>query len=146
MKWNPSSRNLISWVGAVLIALTVAVGMVEAVRVSREYNYTDVLATEAKRRAMEVTGKTLNGNIMGSVANLGLVNQAMKQAALGTVPPQAPVVMNTLQAVGKLYKASGVFIVERNGTVLSSWDSGGKSSAGLDVRFRPYFQIAMKGE
>lgn len=128
-----------------MLSVAAAFCAIEATRVFLEYNYKEVLATEVKRRALEVTGRTLNGNVMGSVINLGLVNQAMKSVARGEVALLDPVVMNTLQAVGKLYKASGVFVINKDGIVQSSWDSGAKTSSGLDVKFRPYFQIAMQG-
>ena len=143
---NPAPRRLLPWFGAILLSAVTAFGGIEATRVFLEYNFKDVLATEVKRRALEVTGKTLNGNVMGSVINLGLVNQAMKSVARGEVAPLDPVVMDTLRAVGKLYQASGVFIINKDGIVQSSWDSGGKSTTGLDVKFRPYFKIAMQGK
>ena len=145
MIMSPSFRRLLPWGGAILLSLAVALGASEATRIALEYNYKDVLANEAIRRATEVTGKTLNGDIMGSVANLGLVNHAMKAVALGKMDFQDPAVMDSVRAVGKLYQASGVFIVGSDGVIRSSWDSGGKSSTGLDVKFRPYFQIAMQG-
>lgn len=146
MTISPSDRRLLPWVGAILLSVVVAFVAIEATRIVLEYSYKDVLATEVKRRALEVTGRTLNGNVMGSVINLGLVNQAMKSVARGEVALLDPVVMNTLQAVGKLYQASGVFVINKDGIVQSSWDSGGKTSSGLDVKFRPYFQIAMQGK
>ena len=145
MIMSPSFRRLLPWGGAILLSLAVALGASEATRIALEYNYKDVLANEAIRRATEVTGKTLNGDIMGSVANLGLVNHAMKAVALGKMDFQDSAVMDSVRAVGKLYQASGVFIVGSDGVIRSSWDSGGKSSTGLDVKFRPYFQIAMQG-
>lgn len=90
---NPSSRRLFPWAGAILLSLAVAFAAIEATRLFLEFNFKDVLATEVKRRALEVTGKTLNGNVMGSVINLGLVNQAMKRVALSEVALLDPVVM-----------------------------------------------------
>jgi C4-dicarboxylate-specific signal transduction histidine kinase len=140
------SRPLFTWFLAVLISLIVAFGAIEVMRISLEHGYKDVLDTEVRRRAIEVTGQTLNGNIMGSVAVLGLVNPPVKNVVAGTTPPADPVVMESLQAVGASYQASGVFVVNGSGIVRSSWDNSGKSSTGLDIKFRPYFQIAMQGK
>ncbi len=140
-----SSRPLLPWVAVVLTSLVVAFGTVEATRRSLEHGYTDVLATEVQRRAIEVTAQTLNGNVMGSMSALGLVNRTTKAVVRGLLPPQDQTILESLEAIGHSYQASGVFIVNGDGIVQSSWDSSGKPSTGLDVKFRPYFQIAMKG-
>ncbi|MBF0528978.1 MAG: GAF domain-containing protein [Deltaproteobacteria bacterium] len=51
-----------------------------------------------------------------------------------------------LESVGRAYKAEGVFIVNGNGLIASSWDSSGKPSTGLNVKFRPYYKMAMQGK
>ncbi|WP_082914790.1 PAS domain S-box protein [Paramagnetospirillum marisnigri] len=141
-----SARPLVTWLLAVLTSLIAAFGAVEVMRVSLEHGYKDVLETEVRRRAIEVTAQTLNGNIMGAVAVLGLVNPPIKSVVTGAAPPADPVVMDALQAIGGAYQASGVFVVNGSGIVRSSWDNSGKSSTGLDIKFRPYFQIAMQGK
>ena len=128
-----------------ILSVLAAYGAVEVTRVSLESGFRDILATEVERRAIEVTAQTLNGNVMGSVSALGLVNRSAKTVARGLTPTDDPGVMESLQALGKSYQASGVFIVNSDGIVRSSWDSSGKPSTGLDIKFRPYFQIAMKG-
>ena len=139
------SSKLLPWFLALAFAGAGAWGTVEAVRLIAEKNYHDLLSLEAKRRAFEVTAQTLNGNVMGSAANLGLVNLAVKFRVRGEVGATDRVVLSTLEAVGRLYAATGVFVVGQNGIVASSWDSQGKPSTGLDIKFRPYFQIAMGG-
>ncbi|MEI8092573.1 MAG: hypothetical protein WCG80_00005, partial [Spirochaetales bacterium] len=134
------------WLLLLGLAALVATASVELGRLALEANSRAIVALEAQRRGDEVTAQTLNGNVMGSVANLGLVNLAVKSSALGAVEPGDRVLLDTLEAVGNLYDASGVFVVNSNGVIQASWDKGGKSSNGLDVKFRPYFQIAMKGQ
>ena len=143
MTTPPSFRP---WIGAVFVSALMAFGITEATRISLEHGYKEVLATEGKRRAIEVTAQTLNGNIMGSVAALGLVNPPIKGVVRGTTLHSDAGVMEALQAVGTSYQASGIFLVNGSGIVRSSWDSSGKSSTGLDIKFRPYFQIAMQGK
>lgn len=128
-----------------LLAVIVALGSVEIARLYLERNYRNVLATEVHRSAFEVTSQTMKGNVMGSVANLGLVNPAMKNVVQGKVALQDPVVMDTLQAVGELYDANGVYVVRSDGIVRSCYYTMGKTLTDVDVKFRPYFQLAMQG-
>ncbi|MDO8607677.1 MAG: PAS domain S-box protein [Phaeospirillum sp.] len=141
-----TARSLLPWGMAVLISAAAAFATVEATRLSLERGYEDVLNTEVRRRAIEVTAQTLNGNIMGSVAVLGLVTPSIKGVVRGALSPSDPGAMEALQAVGASYRASGAFVVSGAGVVRSSWDSSGRPSTGLDIRFRPYFQIAMQGK
>jgi PAS domain S-box-containing protein len=122
------------------------IGAVHAVRFVMEHDYQVELETEAKRRALEVTTQTMNGNVMGSVASLGLISQPVKRVAKGELPLQDPVVMDTLEAVGKSYGANGVYIVNKDGIIQSCWYTVGVTLTGVDVNFRPYFRIAMRGK
>ncbi|MDP2806330.1 MAG: bacteriohemerythrin [Gallionellaceae bacterium] len=141
-----SSRRLTPWLIVIVLTVAVALAAIEIARLYLERNYKDVLATEVKRKAFEVTSQTLQGNVMGSVANLGLVNQAMKNVATGKAALQDSVVLNTLQAVGELYQANGVYVVNSEGIVQSCYYTMGKTLTGVDVKFRPYFQIAKQGK
>ncbi len=146
MKLNPSSRRLLPWVGAILLSVTVTVGIIEATRLSLEHNYKEELATEVKRRGIEVTAQTMNGNVMGAVSALGLVDQPIKKVARNEIPLDTPVVMESLQAIGQSYDANGAYLVNPDGIIKSSWDTVGVPLTGVDVKFRPYFQIAMQGK
>lgn len=136
----------LAWLGAVLFTLAAAFGAIEATRVFLENDYRNFLANEAMRRATEVTAQTLNGNVMGSVAALGLVNKQIKRVARGEIPLQDPEVMETLQAVGKAYQANGAYVVNSSGIIQSCWYTMGVTLTGVDIKFRPYFQIAMQGK
>lgn len=143
---SQSSRRLLPWAGAILLSVTVALGIIEATRLSLEHNYKEELATEVNRRGLEVTAQTMNGNVMGSVSALGLVDQPIKRVARGEIPLNTPVVMESLQAIGQSYEANGAYIVNPDGIIKSSWDTVGVPLTGVDVKFRPYFQIAMQGK
>ncbi|HLA35671.1 MAG TPA: ATP-binding protein [Rhodocyclaceae bacterium] len=134
------------WIAAFLFAIGGGWGAEEIVRLSRESDFKDDLQTEAQRRAAELMAQTIHGNVMGSIALLGLANRDIKQVAERRLPPETPSVLETLQALGLGFQADGAFVVGGDGVVKSSWDSRGKSSTGLDVNFRPYFQIAMQGK
>ena len=88
----------------------------------------------------------MNCNVMGAVATFGLVDQPIKQVAHGEIPLDTPAVMASLQAIGQTYKANGAYLVNQEGIIKSSWDTVGVPLTGVDVKFRPYFQIAMQGQ
>jgi C4-dicarboxylate-specific signal transduction histidine kinase len=135
------------WLIVVMVlTVVVAFSSVEIAHHYLEYNYKNVLAAEVKRNAFEVTAQTLQGNVMGSVANLGLVNQAMKNVVTGKVDLQDPFVMNTLKAVGELYQANGVYVVNNEGIIQSCYYTIGKTLTGVDIKFRPYFQMGKLGK
>ncbi|CAK0774949.1 two-component system, sensor histidine kinase and response regulator [Azospirillaceae bacterium] len=147
MTTRPLLHGLWPWAVIVLLACAAAWGGSNATRLSFEHDYKDSLVIEVKRRALDVTAQTLNGNIMGSMAALGLVNHPVKNVARGIASPQEPIVIEALRALGEFHRATGVFVVSGgNGIVQSSWDDVGKPSTGLDIKFRPYFQIAMQGK
>jgi PAS domain S-box-containing protein len=146
MKISPSSRRLLPWIGAILLSVTVALGIIEATRLSLEHDYKEDLETEVTRRGFEVMSQTMNGNVMGAVSALGLVDQLIKRVARGEIPLDTPVVMESLQEIGRSYEANGVYLVNPDGIIKSSWDTVGVPLTGVDVKFRPYFQIAMQGK
>jgi PAS domain S-box-containing protein len=141
-----SSSRILPWVATLLLSFAAAFGAIEATRMYLEHSYKALMEIEVGRRAFEITSQTMQGNVMGSVANLGLVNQAMKSVAQGKAALDDPVVMNTLQAVGDMYQANGVYVVNSNGVIQSCWYTMGKTLTGVDIKFRPYFQIAMQGK
>ncbi len=146
MKIGPSLRRLLPWIGAILLSVTVALGIIEATRLSLEHDYKEALATEVTRRGFEVMAQTMDGNVMGAVAALGLVDQPIKRVVRGEIPLDTPVVMESLQAIGQSYEANGAYLVNPDGIIKSSWDTVGVPLTGVDVKFRPYFQIAMQGK
>ncbi len=75
-----------------------------------------------------------------------MVDQPIKQVARGAIPLDNPAVMASLQAIGQTYDANGAYIVNPDGIIKSSWDTVGIDLTGVDVKFRPYFQIAMQGQ
>ena len=105
-----------------------------------------LLETEAQRRSLEVMSQTLNGNLMGSMAMFGLIDADIKSEALGKQTSMSQKLLGAFESVGRSYDAQGVFLVPRDGVITLSWDSAGKPSTGLNVKFRPYYQMAMKGK
>lgn len=145
MTVNPLFRSVRPWVAAVLLAAVAAFAAVQSVRFVLERDFRASLEIEARRRALEVTTQTLNGNVMGSVVTLGLVHQPIKQVALGQLPLQDQGVMDTLETLGEAYGANGIYVVNAAGVVRSCWFTAGVTLTGVDVSFRPYFRIGMRG-
>jgi C4-dicarboxylate-specific signal transduction histidine kinase len=112
----------------------------------REGQRVSLLQTEARRSSIEIMSSTLNGNLMGSITLLGLIDRDIKQEVsngLLSIDAHIPITLSTL---GNSFEAEGVFLVGEDGIVKSSWDRINKPSTGLDVSFRPYYKMAMKGQ
>lgn len=104
------------------------------------------LQTQAERGSVDIRSATLDGNLMGAINLLGLMDASFKQEASTGVVSQSAALLETLQLVGKSFDAEGVFIVASNGVIQTSWDHAAKPSTGLDVKFRPYYKMAMQGK
>lgn len=112
----------------------------------REQQRLSLLQTEAQRTSIEVMSQTLNGNLMGSITLLGLIDGDIKQEASNGLLSQDAHVPITLSTLGNSFGAEGVFVVGEDGIIKSSWDRLNKPSTGLDVKFRPYYKMAMRGQ
>lgn len=112
----------------------------------REKQRQSLLQTEVQRRSVEVLSTTLNGNLMGSIALLGLIDRDIKIEASTDLANTGSSILATLASLGEAFEAEGVFIVGSDGIVRSSWDRINKPSTGLDVKFRPYYKMALQGE
>jgi PAS domain-containing protein len=135
-----------AWVGVLATGLAAA-GLVWKIDTEwRAGQRQSLLQTDAMRSAIEIMSSTLNGNLMGSITLLGLIDKDIKQDAANGLLSIDAAISSTLAAVGSSFDADGVFVVANNGIVKTSWDKSGKSSTGLDVKFRPYFQMAMQGK
>jgi two-component system C4-dicarboxylate transport sensor histidine kinase DctB len=114
-----------------------------AYAVGEQYRLATLDAT-IRRQNIEAMALTLDGKLMGSISLLGLIDPQIKQDANGDAPPNLPGVLAILESVTRAQRAEAVFVVNKQGTIASSWDSTGKPSTGIPVVFRPYFQIAMR--
>jgi len=139
------ARPAMSWL--VLLLVSVVAGWL-ASSIAAGYRVDErrsLLETEAQRRSLEIMSQTLNGNLMGSMALLGLIDADIKSEALGKQTINSQKLLNAFESVSRSYEAQGVFLVPRDGVITLSWDSAGKPSTGLNVKFRPYYQMALKG-
>lgn len=139
-------RLRLAWATTLLLSLLLGLlVMVVSVRTGEEQRLSQ-LETEAQRTSIEIMSSTLNGNLMGSITLLGLIDGDIKQEASNGLPSMDAHIPMTLSTLGNSFAAEGVFVVGQDGIVKTSWDRINKPSTGLDVGFRPYFQMAMKGQ
>ncbi|MBI3444646.1 MAG: GAF domain-containing protein [Magnetospirillum sp.] len=135
----------IAWSIALAMVVLGGIAVGQLIRDIQEVERLSLLTTEAERRGVDLMSQTLNGNVMGSLALLGVIDEEIKQDALGIVPPNGKRISTLLEAVARSHGADGVFVIGKDGVLTSSWDISGKPSTGLNVRFRPYYQMAIKG-
>lgn len=105
----------------------------------------DSLKVEAGRSAAKILASTQNGELMGAIKLLGLIDTNIKQEARGGTEPERGAVFSTLGKVGRAIDAECLFVVGQNGQILSFWSRDESSSSGLDVSQRPYYRLAMEG-
>lgn len=140
-------RAAYAWLLATAFVMLVAVITGLITRDIAQKDRLNTLETEVSRLGVEVMSKTLNGNLMGALSLLGLMDPDVKQDARADGKDiNTQKMLGILGNLGRSVKAGGVFIVGQNGIIQSSWDEVGKPSTGLDVQFRPYFKMAMQGE
>lgn len=149
------------WLGRAVVsvlALLAGAATSEFIRDQREDERLSLLQTESERGSIEIMSQTLNGNIMGALGLLGTTSPDLKREARGgadkhdiklevrgkTILVSQANVQN-LESVGHLYGAEGAFLVRQDGIIGANWDNAGRLSTGLNVKFRPYFQMAMHG-
>ena len=140
-----ASRTRLAWALVVLASIIAGWGVSELVRLSDERERMTLLQTEAERSSFEMMSQTLNGNMMGALGALGLIDKEVKREAKGGVAPNSASTSSLLESLTRTNDADGAYIVGEDGVIKSSW-GGSKSLTGVDVRFRPYFQMATKGK
>ncbi|XHS77042.1 PAS domain S-box protein [Burkholderiaceae bacterium UC74_6] len=138
-------RPWAGWALAIVAACLIAGLMLWGDQRLRATQQLELLEPEAKRRSVEIMSVTLNGNLMGAVSLMGLMDDGIKREAGQGMSGQSAPVLHLLTRAGQAYGADGVFVLGRDGKVASSWDQSGKPSTGVDARFRPYFKMAMQG-
>ncbi len=135
---------------ALLLAVSLMVGLLAmyTVKWQVENNFKIKLQENANLQAKEISEATVNGQVMGAVATLGLINQSIKSVAKGELPLDDPTVADALAAVGNQFEnTTGVYMVMPEGVIGSNWfPPGGKPLTGSVVKFRPYFIMAKEGK
>lgn len=142
------SRQLVEIVVLFVIAGLVGFFAVWITQYQKQNNFQTTLQLNANQQAQEIAAATVNGQVMGSVAALGLTSFPIKMVAKGELPADDMSVQAILAAVGNHFKdATGVYMVMQDGLISANWFSpGGRSLTGVDVKFRPYYKLAMQGK
>lgn len=139
------TRPRIAWMLVILASLLIGAGAGELARITKERAHLSKLQTKAERSSFEITLQTLNGNQMGALALLGLVDANIKREAKGELAPNSKDVFTLMVSLARAHDADGAFVVGQDGIIKSSWGIG-KPLTGVDVKFRPYAQMALKGK
>lgn len=130
------------------IALCILVTASTAMLVARSY-WREIQASRlqitAERLNNEVMSLTMSGSLMGAIMLLGLTNDEIKADGMSRGDPNTPPINLLFQAVCRTFNTEGVYIVNSEGLVRASWNNGAKPATGINVRFRPYFPVAMRG-
>ncbi|MEO5345323.1 MAG: PAS domain-containing protein [Magnetococcus sp. YQC-9] len=133
-----------SWIVVTSLGIAWLAGL--HLRGMKEHERLALLDIYAERSAVELLALTMNGNLMGSVVMLGLVDPEVKRDARLESKLNNPPFLSMLESIGHSHGAEGVFVVGSNGVVRSCWDDSNKPSTGIDVRFRPYYKMAVQGK
>lgn len=103
------------------------------------------LQTSVERASNELMSQTISGTLIGALSLSGIINNEIKAESLNPVFPNTPATDHLFQTIAQIFDTDGVFVASSDGIIRASWNSGDKPSTGLDIRFRPYFQVAMQG-
>jgi len=88
---------------------------------------------------------TSRNRAMGVALLLGLNEPLIKRAASGETGLDAPDVLQRLQIARKHFDFEGIYVIDRQGLIIAN-DTDSNKSTGKSIAFRPYFQLAIKGE
>ena len=88
---------------------------------------------------------TTRNRAMGVALLLGLNEPIIKHAALGETGFDAPDVLQRLRVARKQFDFEGIYVISNQGLIIAN-DTDGLKSTTKSIAFRPYFQLAMKGQ
>ena len=135
----------ISWMLWLIVSLGASCWVGEVLRERIEQERISILMLDAQRRASELSSNTLNGHQMGALGLLGLIEGSIKDVATKPHLANGKEAVALMESIGRMHGADGVYVVGQDGIIKSSWGVG-QASAGVDVKFRPYAQMALRGK
>jgi len=155
------THRWLAWFLIVLFALGTGGLASEFVRQQQIAERFSLLQTESERQGIEIMSQTLNGNLMGALGLMGTINPELKREARGEVLGKlkgeraveakgkplfvSELSLANLESIGRSYDTEGAFLVRNDGLISAAWYTNGKPSFGANVKFRPYYQMAMQG-
>lgn len=156
-----AERGQLAWaivLGMALLAGSLAAILVEQRQHQERYS---LLETDVERLSIEIMAQTLNGNVMGALGLVGMIDREIKRESRGELTGKAvgervvagkskavtvsDINIATMESLGRSFDTEGAFLVTAEGLIGSAWYSNGKPSFGSNVRFRPYYQMALQG-
>lgn len=131
-----------------LLALPLIAGLAfltgETVRELREGERLSQLQLDTQRHGIEVMSQTLNGNHMGALGLIGLMDDEVKREVRKELLPNSAHILSFMESLTHSHYADGTFVVNQEGIIGSSWGVG-KPLTGVDINFRPYYRTARQG-
>lgn len=142
---SSAASNLV-WVALLAVGVVWAAWVWQWDATGRAEDRQSRLQVVAEKQAAEIAATTLNGDLMGSLVLLGIMDRDIKQDVTNGLLSIDAAIDATLGIVGGTFDARGVFVVSSDGIIKTSWASSGKPNSGANVRFRPYVQMALEGK
>ena len=142
---SPVASNLV-WTVLCLFGLAWAASVWNWDASRRAADRQSRLQVVAEKQAAEIAVSTLNGDLMGSLVLLGIMDRDIKQDVTDGLLSIDASIDAKLGIVGGTFDARGVFVVSGDGIIKTSWAFSGKPNSGANVRFRPYVQMALQGK
>jgi len=142
---SPAASNLV-WVALLAVGMAWAAWVWQWDTNGRAEDRQSRLQVVAEKQAAEIAVTTLNGDLMGSLVLLGIMDRDIKQDVTDGLLSIDASIDAKLGIVGGTFDARGVFVVSGDGIIKTSWASSGKPNSGANVRFRPYVQMALEGK
>ncbi len=140
-----ADRSLLASLILLLTVLAAAYLAGDVVRDRMEQERLSSLQLDVERRGIELMSQTMNGNQMGAIGLLGLIDENAKLEARNLRAPNSRDAAQLMESIARVHDADGTYIVGQDGIIKSSWGVG-RPLTGVDVNFRPYAQIAFKGK
>ncbi len=135
----------LAWLCVLAGVLAVAATAASIAHQTWQDNRLAQLQISADRQAHEIMSQTISGALMGAITLTGLTDDDIKSEGMNRIDPNTPTIRRLSEPIGHAFHAEGVFVVSSDGIIRASWNGSDKPTTGLNVRFRPYFQVAMKG-
>lgn len=118
-------------------------------------NLTEKISIFKKRSEVAITAAEIVDNIhartiysknMGAASITGVLNPFVKDIVLGKLPYDDPSVLSVQEVILQENQAEAVYLLNKNGIVVSYSDVAPISLTGQNFSFRPYFIQAMEGK
>ena len=129
----------------VLVGVLCAWLAVELLQTNSDARARTELAIKLDKLQEQLSIPALRNRAMALALLMGLNDPLIKRAALGETGLDDAEVLQRLNIVRKQFGFEAVYVIDRQGTIVTN-DTDGIKSAGTTVAFRPYFHAAMKGE